>query len=104
MAKSSVTDRGELGVSATVKTKKRKDSDFYLCGVNIEPAENGIIVGCSYRLKPDVKKNDAKNDCYPGSYMPDEKNVFENYDGVIDFLTKKLAVMKSDEASEKKEG
>ncbi len=100
MAKSNVKDNGELGVSATIKSKKPKKTDYYLSGINIEPAENGIIVSCSYRLKPGVQEANRKKEIYCDSYMEGEKHVFEDYSGVTEFLTKKIGSMESAETNE----
>jgi hypothetical protein len=36
--------------------KPPKMSDFDLTNIRIEPAENGCIVECSYKMKPEVQK------------------------------------------------
>ncbi len=90
MAKSNVKDNGDLGISATIKTKKPKDSDYYLCGIRIEPAENGVIVNCEYQIKPTTKEKNSKQEIYCGEYRPGEKTIFKSYDEAADFLSKKI--------------
>lgn len=56
------------------------DKDYQLCGVRIEDAENGVVVKCEYRLKPEVeakmRKSNGGMGCYYGGDNS-ESHVFE---------------------------
>lgn len=58
MASYEVTQRpAGPGTKTTMKPPTPpKMSDFDLTSVRIEPAENGCVVECSYRMKPDVQQ------------------------------------------------
>jgi len=99
VAKSQVTE-SDLGVSARIKQKKAKKSDFYISSINIEPAENGLTVRCSYCMKPEIQAANRKKEVYCSDYLPDEKFVFEDYKGVTDFLTKKIGEIAAEEKTE----
>ena len=52
-----VSSRPTGGTSAVMKPPTPpKMSDFDLTSVRIEPAENGCVVECSYRMKPAVEQ------------------------------------------------
>ena len=51
-----VSSRPQGGSTAVMKpSAPPKMTDFDLRSVNIEPAQNGCIVECNYRMKPEVE-------------------------------------------------
>lgn len=57
MASYEVTNSPVGGTKATLQPPTPpKPQDFDLTSVRIEPAENGCVVECSYKMKPDVEQ------------------------------------------------
>lgn len=73
---------------------KPKMSDFDLTNVRIERAENGVVVECNYRMKPEVelkmKGKDGKTYIDYDVRSPSEKHVFNNIEESAEFLEARL--------------
>ena len=64
-----------------VITKKKyqpTDDDWKLSGVNIEDAENGVMVSCNYQLTDEAREKMHKSENYSSDYRMPEKHVFES--------------------------
>jgi len=75
--------------------KKPDMKDYRLSGIEGEPAENGIIVKCRYQIKDDVKAAMRKKERYCDSYMEPKQHIFEDYDGVLEFVQKEIGRLKA---------
>lgn len=74
-------------VKVTMNSEKKPNlKDFYLSGVDIEPAENGFIVNCRYTMKPAMKATLRKKEQYCDTYREPAKHVFEDKAGAVKFL------------------
>lgn len=89
------TGIGGKGTHSTlVAPTPPKMSEFDLTNVRIERAENGVVVECNYRMKPEVqKKMQGKNGNGYVDYdvrQPTEKHVFNDIAAAAEFLEARL--------------
>lgn len=67
------------------------EKDFQLSGIRIDDAENGVVIKCEYRLKPDVEakmRKASQNIPYYGDNS--ESHVFEDNKDALAFITGEL--------------
>lgn len=93
MDKPSITKSSLNETQTTVKSYKPADSDYVLTGIRLEPAKNGVIVNCDYTMSDEARSKACKSGCYD-TYREPEKTIFEDYDGVIAYVTKELGKLK----------
>lgn len=88
-----------MDVEKVVRKKKYEpeDKDYELRGIDIDDAENGVVVACRYEIKQSVKEKMRKSDQYPDSYCAPEKHVFESKDDAKKFIMSELDEMWSGE-------
>lgn len=97
---------------AETETKTRKkgyaptDADYDLCCIEIDEAENGVVVNCRYKLKPEIeaKMNSQRSsgmDVPYSSWDSDrEKHVFEDKKAAMAFIQGELNEMWGNGASD----
>lgn len=93
MSETSISPQGEK------VTRKRQyvpddDKDYQLSRINIDDAENGVVIKCGYRLK-DAVRDKLRADGgdiykYEGYGNDDEQHVFENKQDAKAFIAAEL--------------
>lgn len=93
----------EIGSKVEMSAKKPKDSDYYLSSINIEPAQNGVIINCNYRMKEKVR-NSYRNQGIYDTYKDGPKTIFDDYDDASEFVLAELKKLDWEEAREEARG
>ena len=80
------------------KTTRKKnyepdsDKDFQLSGIRIDDAENGVVIKCEYRLKPEIEQKMRKSQQSIPYYGDNsESHVFEDKADALKFITGELS-------------
>ncbi len=100
----------ETAADGTATRKKRyepTDDDYDIAGIEIDEAENGVVITCRYKLKPEVeaKMRKASENGGPSPYSycdfdsNREKHVFETQDAAKKFIMSELNDMWGDGAT-----
>lgn len=79
-----------------VRKKKYEpvDKDYCLSNISIDEAENGVVIGCRYKLDDAVKDKLRGDHIDTWQYENDEeKHVFENKASAIKFIIDELNEM-----------
>lgn len=87
-------------IKVKIGKKEPNKKDYYLSGLDIEPADNGFIVNCRYTIQPKVKIAMRKKEEYCDTYREPEKHVFEDKADAVKFITAEVAKLQEGEEME----